>query len=123
MTTTRSISIAGLDKVAVLRALFNAALPAAVTRDCLDPEPLTIEEVDMHLRIEGGYVEYVRGRPIKLDLSGDELDPVIYDRDNYLPGAAESVINILKATGDPDCFEIKSIQILAAAERAAEQLR
>lgn len=39
--------------------------------------------------------DYVHGCPIKSDLSGDELDPSLYDRDQG-EGAAERVIAALR---------------------------
>ena len=42
------------------------------------------------------YFDYVKGRVMKVDLSGDEFSPRLYDRDNG-QGAAEGVINALRA--------------------------
>jgi len=40
------------------------------------------------------YFDYLKGRVMKVDLSGDELDPWLYDRDNG-HGAAKRVIDSL----------------------------
>ena len=38
------------------------------------------------------YFDYLKGRVMKVDLSGNELDPYLYDRDNG-EGAAERVVS------------------------------
>jgi len=47
----------------------------------------------------GSYFDYLSGRVMKVDLSSDELDPWLYDRDNG-QGAAARMINALRATDD-----------------------
>ncbi len=122
MSTTRRISIAGLDKVPVLRALYNAAIPTVLTMPNA-PILLTAEEAKAHIAINDGHIDFVRGRLIGVDLSGDDIDPILYDKYNDLPGSADSVINALRAIGDPECSQITSLQVLAAANRVAVQVR
>lgn len=100
MTT---INIAGKDKARVLKALVNATGPMGMGR-LQDPGRLMTEKdankvlygtaesrdpgasktaVDgsMFTNLPRLYVDYVWGRPIKTDFSGDEIDLCLYDRD------------------------------------------
>jgi hypothetical protein len=43
--------------------------------------------------------DYLKGRVIKVNLSGDEIDPWGYDRDNG-QGAVEEIVSILRQTGE-----------------------
>ena len=88
------IDIRGIDKAQVLQALYNAA--RSVGRGILqyDPTPMTLEEARALLQ-RGTYFDYVHGRAMKVNLSGDELDPWLYDRDNGT-GAAERAIAALR---------------------------
>jgi hypothetical protein len=95
-----SISIAGLDKAAVLAALYNRARPQGMGFMHYDPEPMTAEDAKIILdaREDSYYFDYLRGRVMKVDLSGDDLECWLYDRDNG-PNAAQSVIDELRTTG------------------------
>jgi hypothetical protein len=84
------ISLEGLDKAAVLAALYNASQPLGMGFLHFDPAPMTIGEAQSLLE-QHTYFDYLKGRVMKIDLSGNELDPWLYDRDNG-PGAAASVI-------------------------------
>lgn len=87
------ISIAGMDKAAVLAALYNAAKPLGLGWLHYDPTPMTIETARKLLKSGQTYFDYVGGRVMKVDLAGDEFDSRLYDLDNG-EGAAE---NALKA--------------------------
>ena len=52
-----------------------------------DPEQMTAEE--------GQKFDYLNGRVMKIDLSGDELDTRLYNRDNGVD-SAENVIRALR---------------------------
>ena len=108
------ISIKGLDKAAVLAALYNASHPLRMGFLHYDPKPMTIEEAremigagDDTTQAFGKFVhgdrqlyfDYLKGRVMKVDLSGDELDPRLYDRDNG-QGAAARAIAALTADSD-----------------------
>lgn len=109
MTT---VNISGIDKAELLVALVNAARPLGMGVLQDDGKPMTKEEAEE--RINGGrwhdqiessrrilYFDYVKGRPIKCDLSGDTLDTRLYDRDQG-PGAGERVVAKLRAASiDP----------------------
>ncbi len=47
------------------------------------------------------YFDYLAGRVMKIDLSGDELDPRLYDRD-LGQGAAERTIDALRRKTNAD---------------------
>jgi len=81
-----SISLVGLDKADVLAALYNASRPLGMGFIQYDSAPMTRDEAAKFLA-QDTYFDYLKGRVMKVDLSGDELDPWGYDRDNG-PGAA-----------------------------------
>lgn len=76
------VSIAGLDKARVLVALYNHSIPEGF--EIFDPELLG----NMTIRRAREYTsrtldfDYVDGRVIKTDISGDVVDTWLYDRDN-----------------------------------------
>jgi len=90
---SKTISIKGR-KAAALAALYNRSKPLGMGHLHYKPEPMTEEEAQK-LIDDGGsgriYFDYLHGRVMKVDLSGDELDPWLYDRDNGV-GAAERAI-------------------------------
>jgi len=87
-----SISIKGLDKAAVLLALYNRAKPQGMGFFQSSPEPMKIEEARKILEEAGdGSFDYLDGRVMKVDIAGDELEPRLYDRDNG-GNAAESAL-------------------------------
>lgn len=81
----RMIDIKGLDKADVLASLVNVHR----TKDMVLIEMITGSKViimtkrQAESRIDafGLDLDYVQSRAIKTDLSGDELDPRLYDRD------------------------------------------
>jgi hypothetical protein len=95
-----NISIRGLDKAAVLAALYNAAQAQGMGFMHYDPKPMTTDEAKIILKQTTRF-DYLKGRVMKLDLGGDEFSPSLYDRDNG-QGAAQKVIDTLKASGDPN---------------------
>jgi len=104
------INIAGLEKWAVLKALYDGAQPLGM--GFLHARPGGLPEEDAK-RLVGGdapyepgqsaehrralYFDYVGGRPLKVDLSQDEFDPRLYDRDQG-HGAAERAIAGLRSS-------------------------
>ncbi len=56
------------------------------------PQDMTKEEAQAELdKTSSKYFDYLDGRIMKIDLSGNELDPRLYDRDNG-QGAAEKTL-------------------------------
>jgi hypothetical protein len=98
------ISINGLDKAEVLAALYNNSRPLGLGILRYDPRPMTIQEArelitDSSQQDNGSfslplYFDYIKGRVMKVNLSGNELDTWGYDRDNG-EGAAQSAIDRL----------------------------
>lgn len=106
------VNIAGLDKAAVLAALHNGtrALGMGVLHDI--GRDLTVEEARFCIEERGDdvkamfgdvagrsndgiYFDYLLGRPLKVDIGGDEFDPSLYDRDAG-EGAAERAIAAIR---------------------------
>ncbi|MFH1367054.1 MAG: hypothetical protein ABIH38_03650 [Patescibacteria group bacterium] len=138
----KMISIAGLDKAAVLAALYNSSKPQGMGFMHYDPTPMTPEDAlciiyfrgdDKTMMFSGDtpFVEppgpdnlnfdYLNGRVMKVDLSGDEFDPWGYDRDNG-DGEAERVINELRQgqVNSANSQASHHINTLEAAEKAKE---
>ena len=88
------IDISKKDKAEVLAALYNASHPLGFGRLLYDPNPMSIEEARMFLQ-ETMEFDYLKGRVMKIDLTGNLLETSLYDRDNG-EGAAEKVIENVK---------------------------
>ena len=74
-----------------MRLLFNASKPQGFGYLQKFKDPMTIEEA-RELLEDGSRFDYVRGRVMKVNLSGDTLKTVLYDRDNG-EGAARQALN------------------------------
>ncbi len=104
MATT--VNIKGLDKARLLAALVNGGQPLGLGirqyRHMSVEEARTwIEERRAHdtaaLPTNGRlYFDYVHGVPVKSDLTEDEVDPRLYDRDQGV-GAFQRVVDDLRA--------------------------
>lgn len=90
------MNIAGLNKAKVLAALYNASKPLGLGCLHFDPQPMTEGEAQKLLDKGCTYFDYVYGRGMKVNLSGDELNTRLYNRDNG-DNAAETVVANLKA--------------------------
>lgn len=91
---SETISLKGLNKAKVLAALYNASQPLGLGYLQHDPSSMSEGEAQTLLKRQT-YFDYVKGRVMKVDLSSEELDPYLYDRDNG-PGAARRVIDSLR---------------------------
>lgn len=95
------ISIKGLDKAEVLHELWknshSQGMSAMFCKEELSLEQCKelVKGINPNIR-DSGYFDYLAGRVMKIDLSTDEINPYLYDRDNY-EGAAENVISKLRA--------------------------
>ena len=99
-TNENHIDITGLDKAKVLKTLIDHANCMALSDDAsllstMQP-PVEIETVRAYIEKDGLTVDYILGKPIKVDLTGDSFDPWLYDRDHG-QGRAQQAIDILKA--------------------------
>lgn len=108
------MDISGIDKAALLAALYNNSKPFGMGFLHYDPTPMTVEEargiladwpagsvVDYgpsgHLgsTAKNLYFDYFRGRVLKVELSGDDLNTRLYNRD-LGEGVAERIIQSLR---------------------------
>lgn len=99
------IDISGLSKAAVLAALYNAARPQGMGFLHYSPQPMSEAEAEGILT-EIIRFDYLRGRVMKVDLSGDAFEERLYDRDNG-QGAAAFVVGVLRQTGDSNAPAIQ----------------
>ena len=81
------ISIKGYNKADVLAALYNRARPLGMGFLHYDPTAMTKDQAQKILDSGQTYFDYVQGRVMKVDLSKNDFNPSLYDRDNG-PGAA-----------------------------------
>ena len=76
------VSIAGLDKASVLMALFNNSKPQGLSfKAPRAMENMSIERAKQYTEKTLDF-DYVDGRVIKTNISGDVADTWLYDRDN-----------------------------------------
>ncbi len=90
------INIKGLDKADVLAALYNCARPQGMGVMHGHNSPMTKLEAQEILDSGQTYFDYLKGRVMKIDISGNDVQPHLYDRDNGV-GNAQSVIDNLFA--------------------------
>ena len=137
-------NIAGLNKAAVLAALYNAASPRG--KGFLqheNNEPMTEEEAVEYLfegddnnRMFGDSVneiggqnrfrfDYLKGRPLKVDISGNHVDTTFYNRDNGA-GTAERALEWLRRTGQvtppEDLSQLQQERLVQAGFQVLDRL-
>lgn len=88
------MNISKYSKAEVLAALYNNSKPLGMGIIHYNPKDMTTEEAEELLK-KYKYFDYLHGRVMKVNLSGDELETYLYNRDNG-EGAAERVISELK---------------------------
>lgn len=91
MTSSEIIDLKGKDKAEVLAKLYNASTPQGMGFLHADSADMSIEEARNLLSSGETYFDYLKGRVMKIDMSGDKIDTWGYDRDNG-KGAAFSAI-------------------------------
>ncbi len=89
------MDISNLNKAQILAALYNDAKPVGMGFLQYDPAPMTEKEAQEILDLGSTYFDYLKGRVMKIDLCGDELETHLYNRDNG-EGGAEEIIEKLK---------------------------
>ena len=94
-----TVSLEGLDKAALFAALFNRSKPQGLGFLHYNPEEMTAATARERFGECSECFDYVDGRVMKVDLSGDELYTGGYNRDNGI-GAAEAVIDTLRSSGN-----------------------
>jgi len=87
------INIKDKSKAKVLAALYNGSKVQGMGMFQAKPGLMTESEAEKLLENDT-YFDYLHGKVMKIDLSGDELETWLYDRDNG-DGKAESIINAL----------------------------
>ena len=96
------IDIKGLDKPTLFRELYNNAQVQGMGGLSAKPGPMSLDVAkDVFNTSSQFYFDYVYGRVMKVDLSGDTLDPRLYDRDNG-EGMCEFLVNRLKGLATSD---------------------
>ena len=92
------MNIAGLNKAAVLAALFNASKQQGMGfMDARGASQMTVADAEQVLReSRTPDFDYLRGRVMKISLEGDTVDTWCYNRDNG-QGAAERALAHLRA--------------------------
>lgn len=91
---SNTIDISGIDKAAVLAALYNASKQQRMGfLHQRGASPMTTHEARQELE-NGSDFDYLHGRVMKVSLNKDTLDPYGYDRDNG-PGAATRALEHL----------------------------
>jgi hypothetical protein len=89
------MNIEGLNKAEVLAALYNNAKVQGMGFFQADNNKMTTEEAGVILeQTRDKYFDYLKGRVVKVDLSKDEVNTWLYNRDNG-DGAAERIIQKL----------------------------
>ncbi len=135
MSDKQMVDISGLDKAAVLAVLFNASAPGGMgfLQAGRGPSVMTVE--DAQQIIEGGgspdpgfphgnlRYDYLFGRPLKVNLEGDEFNPWGFDRDNGGAGTAQWLIDELRSNGQVDSDELGDHRKGLLLERSAQTRR
>ena len=89
-----TIDISKLNKAEVLAALYNKSQPLGMGILYFTPEDITTEKAQKLLDQEIYYFDYLQGRVMKVDLSGEEFNTRGYDMNNG-EGAAKRAIEHL----------------------------
>lgn len=89
------INIKGLNKAKVLKALYDNSHEQGLGFLQAVPKGFVTVEHCEELLKEQTYFDYMYGRVLKVDLSDDEFDEWLYDRDCGR-GAAERAINSIR---------------------------
>ena len=85
------INIKGLDKAKVLKALYDASHVQGMGFLQAVPDGTVTVPHCRELLKHGTYFDYLYGRVLKVDLSGDEFDERLYERDNGRDSAARAI--------------------------------
>lgn len=91
------IEIKGKSKAKILATLYNNARVQGMGWLHYDPTPMTESQAQELLDGGNTYFDYLKGRVMKVDLSGDYMETWLYNRDNG-KGKAEKLIDALTST-------------------------
>ena len=100
------ISIKGMNKAEVLKALYDHSHVQGMGFLQTVPDGVvTVEHCQMLLDTTGyPYFDYLYGRVLKVDLSGDEFDERLYDRDCGAGAAAYAIHSVKKSKSDKPSY-------------------
>ena len=87
----KMINLKGKNKAEVLAKLYNASKVQGMGILQATGTEMTVDEAQELLDDGQEYFDYLHGKVMKIDLSGDELNPALYDRDNGQGAAAAAV--------------------------------
>ena len=90
------VDIKGLDKARVLKALYDHSHVQGSGFLQAVPDGVVTVEYCAGLLAKHSYFDYLHGRVLKVDLSGDEFDERLYDRDCD-EGAAQRAVDSVRA--------------------------
>lgn len=90
------INISGLNKKRLLNALYQRAQTQGLGVLHYKPNHSLSGDEAAEILQRRGYIDYLHGRVMKIDLSGDFCDTRLYNRDNG-DNAAEEVIKKLRS--------------------------
>lgn len=91
---TDQIDISKLNKAEVLSALYNNSRPIGMGFLQYREGNMETEEAQQLLD-QGKYFDYLKGRVMKIDMSGDVLCTGLYDRDNGQGAAYRAIKHLL----------------------------
>ena len=86
------INIKGINKCDLVMALHAGSFNAQASIYFGSNPPLTPGDA---LAASGQYIDYLNGRVMKVDVSGNDFEPDIYDRDMG-DGAAAKIVDLLR---------------------------
>ena len=90
----QTIDISKASKAKILAALYNASQSLGMGFPHYKPEKMSKEEAEELLK-EQTYFDYLNGRVMKVDLSTNEFNPGLYDRDNGQGAALRAISHLL----------------------------
>ena len=90
------MNIQGINKAKILAALYNNSKPQGMGFLQSTSNDMTEEEAQKLLDDGQTCFDYLQGRVMKIDLSSDELDTWLYDRD-IGDGECERVVSSIAA--------------------------
>ena len=118
---SETINVKGLNRADVLAVLYNSSKPQMMGFMSYDPEPMTREGAQKLLDAGQTYFDYLNGRIMKIDLSEEEINTWLYDRDNG-QGAAERAISSLEISEDTNPEIVAQIH-KSKTRKSAEEVR
>lgn len=92
------MSIPKLSRAEVFMVLYNRAQPQGLGFMHYIAKQMTLEDAKGYLSVNPGpYFDYVKGRVMKIDISKESLDTMLYNRDNGPEAAEDAILEYLTA--------------------------